>query len=203
MPNDPLAAALPEALAHWQDPVLLALAAETPLEHHQATDTNPFVSLCRSIVHQQVSMAAATTIFARLQNTLGTIAPERVLEAPLEQLRGAGLSQSKCAYLVDLSERVLAGLDLRFQDATDEEVVRALTEVKGIGPWSAKMFLMFHLGRLDVCPWEDLGIRLAVAQFYGVPEPEAGKWLQTKQVEWSPYNSVAARILWRARRLQA
>lgn len=189
-------------MAHWNDPILLALAKETPLEVHEATDTDPFVSLCRSIVHQQVSLAAATTIFGRLEATIGGLSPDRILQAPMEQLRAAGLSQSKCGFLVDLSERVLAGLDLAFEDQSDEEIVRALTAVKGIGPWSAKMFLMFHLARLNVCPWEDLGVRLAVAQFYGVPESGAAKWLRVKQADWAPYNSVAARVLWRARRLQ-
>lgn len=193
--------ALPQAMKAWKDPILIGLAEEFGLEPHDATDADPFVSLCRSIVHQQVSMAAASTIFSRFQEAVGTLSPKHVLDTHPDDLRTAGLSAAKVSYVTDLSERVLAGLDLSFPSASDDEIAKALTAIKGIGPWSAKMFMMFHLGRLDVCPREDLGIRLAVAQFYGVPEKEAAKWLKRKQAEWSPFNSVSARVLWRARRL--
>lgn len=200
---DPIMQALPAAIAHWDDELLCSLAQEFGLEEHAATDSDPFVSLCRSIIHQQVSMAAASTIFGRFKETVGELTPRHVLRSNPDDLRAAGLSMAKVSYVIDLAERVNAGLDLRFASETDMEITSALTAIKGIGPWSAKMFMMFHLGRLDVCPHEDLGIRLAVAQFYGVPEKEAGKWLKTKASEWAPYNSVAARVLWRARRLSS
>lgn len=148
-------------------------------------------------------MAAASTIFARFHEAVGRLTPRNVLDTDPEMLRAAGLSAAKVSYLIDLSQRVLGGLDLSFPNRSDAEITRELTAVKGIGPWSAKMFMMFHLGRLDVCPWEDLGVRLAVAQFYGVPENAAQKWLKKKSEEWSPFNSVAARVLWRARRVSA
>lgn len=193
--------ALSNAIAHWDDELLCSLGKEFGLEEHDATDKDPFVSLCRSIVHQQVSMAAATTIFGRFTDLVGNLTPESVLAANPDELRASGLSMAKVSYVTDLAERVRAGLDLRFTNESDSEIATALTEIKGIGPWSAKMFMMFHLGRLDVCPHEDLGVRLAVAQFYGVPEKDAAKWLKQKSLKWAPYNSVAARVLWRARRL--
>lgn len=165
---------------------------------------DPFVALARAIVHQQVSMAAGRTIYGRLEEALGQVAPGPVLAAGETALRACGLSGQKTTYLLDLAGRVAdGGLDLHgLHDQDDEGVVDALTQVRGIGAWSAKMFLIFHLGRPDVCPWEDLGVRLAASGFYSIPEDQVTSWLRDHaRPRWSPYNSVAARVLWHARRV--
>ncbi len=204
--TDPVLAHLPAAIAHWRttDPVLAELAESDPPGAWPDDNDDAFVSLCRAIVHQQVSLAAGRTIYGRFEAAVGTVAPAHILAAGEETLRGAGLSGQKTSYLLDLSGRVQDGLlhidALHAMD--DEAATAALVAVKGIGVWTAKMFLLFHLGRLDVCPWEDLGVRLSVERFYGLPEKEAAAWIRhDAQARWSPYNSLAARVLWNARRV--
>jgi len=198
---DALLAALPAAIQHWtsRDPVLADLARQTQVEPWPAA-RDPFSSLCVSIIHQQVSLAAGRTIYGRFAALVGDVTPANVM-AVGEGIGAAGLSRQKTGYILDLAasagDGTLDGLD----SLSDAEVTARLTQVKGIGVWSAKMFLLFQLGRLDVCPWEDLGVRLAVARFYGVPEAQAARWLRDEaQPRWAPYNSVAARVLWAARR---
>ncbi len=206
--TDRVLATLPAAVAHWRttDPVLADLARSDPPQPWAARDPDPFVDLCTSITHQQVSLEAGRTIYARFEAAVGgagTVRPATVLAAGEDALRGAGLSRAKARYVLDLAARVESGdLDLgSLADLDDDAVVAALTAVQGIGAWTAKMFLLFHLGRPDVCPWEDLGVRLAVQRFYGVPEKQAAAWLRDEaRARWSPYNSAAARVLWTARR---
>ncbi len=194
---------LPEAIAHWRttDPVLADLAESTPLERRLEDEPDPFHALVRAIVHQQVSLAAGRTIYARVADATGPT-PAGILAAGEVRLRELGLSRAKATYCLDLAGRVADGWDLAALDALpDDEVVRELTAVKGIGVWSAKMHLLFHMQRPDVLPWEDLGVRLAVDRFYGVPEPLAAKWLQQEaNARWSPHCSLATRVLWAARR---
>lgn len=198
--------ALPDVIRHWQttDPVLAGLAESDPPSPWPPDADDAFTSLCAAITHQQVSLAAGRTIFARFRDAVGgAVTPDGVLGAGEAVLRGAGLSGQKTAYVLDLAAKVVDGdLDLEgLADRDDEAAVAALTEVKGIGVWSAKMHLLFHLGRPDVCPWEDLGVRLAVERFYGVPEKDAAAWIRDEaRPNWSPYNSLAARVLWNARR---
>lgn len=207
--TDALLVLLPEAVAHWRttDPVLAGLTEAHPLEPWQDDVSDPFVALARAIVHQQVSMAAGRTSYGRFEAAVGgAVAPGPVLAAGEAVLRSAGLSGQKAGYLLDLAGKVADGkLDLgALRDLDDEAATAALTMVRGIGVWSAKMHLLFHLARPDVCPWEDLGVRLAVERFYGVPEQEAAAWIRDEaRARWSPYNSLAARVLWNARRVEA
>lgn len=195
-----------EAEAHWAkaDRVLAALSRRNPLpaEPHALTGDG-FSTLVLSIVHQQVSMAAARTIQARLVKLLGgKITPRRLLNRSPDQLRGAGLSRAKAAYVLDLADKTARG-DVefeRFPTMTDEAILAELTAVKGIGAWTAQMFLMFHLHRPDILPTGDLGLRLAVADAYQVPEQEAAEEMLARREAWSPYCSVAARVLWQSRR---
>lgn len=202
--TDPLLRNLSAAIRHWHesDPTLADLAQAHPPEPWPDHNDDPFVALARAIVHQQVSMAAARTIYGRFEQAVGRVAPQEVMQAGEPALRAAGLSTQKTTYLLDLAARCASGeLDLAgLQEMEDTLAVLALTQVRGIGVWSAKMFLIFHLHRPDVCPHEDLGVRLAVEKFYGVPEKEAAKWLQEREAAWSPWNSLAARVLWHARR---
>ena len=205
-PPTPLHRLQPAAEAHWAktDKTLARLSKRTPLpsEPHSLT-SDGFSTLVLSIVHQQVSMAAARTIQARLIKLLGgSITPRRILNRTPEQLRSAGLSRAKATYILDLADKTARG-DVefdRFQDMDDEAILAELTAVKGIGTWTAKMFLMFHLHRPDVLAQEDLGLRLAVADVYKVPEKEAAEEMLSRRERWSPYCSVAARVLWNSRR---
>ena len=177
------------------------IPAEAPISGSEG-----FGVLVQSITHQQVSMAAGRTIHSRLVKSLGgKVTPRRVLNRELPDLRAAGLSRSKAAYIQDLAQRTLAG-DVefeRFDKMPDAAIIEELTAVKGIGTWTAKMFLIFHLQRPDVSAPEDLGLRLAVASAYGAKADKAARLMEEKARVWSPYNSVAARVLWLSRRQSA
>jgi DNA-3-methyladenine glycosylase II len=202
----PLHQLQPEAERHWAktDRTMARLSKHTPLpaEPHSRTGDG-FSTLVLSIVHQQVSMAAARTIQARLVKLLGgRITPRRILNRSPDQLRAAGLSRAKATYILDLADKTARG-DVgfgRFQEMDDEAILAELTAVKGIGAWTAKMFLMFHLHRPDVLAQEDLGLRLAVSEVYRVAPQEAADEMLARRERWSPYCSVAARVLWASRR---
>ncbi len=160
-----------------------------------------FDAVARSIVFQQLSGKAASTIHGRFHGLYGGRAP---LPAELattsdDKLRAVGLSRQKSAYLKDLGARVAAGeLPIEtLHELTDEEIITALTQVKGIGRWTAQMFLMFRLGRLDVLPDLDLGIQKGIQRAYRLrklPTPERVKKIGAK---WAPYRTVASWYLWR------
>lgn len=196
----------PKAEKRWKasDGVMHTLSRAHPLDPvPQIVEADGFAALVRSITHQQVSMAAAETIHGRLVKTLGgKVTARRVLNRSEEQLRAAGLSRGKTAYVLDLADKTLRGEVefARFPDMGDEAIIQELTAVKGIGTWTAKMFLLFHLHRPDVFAPEDLGLRLAVADAYAVPEKKAAAVMERQRDAWAPYNSVAARVLWQSRR---
>jgi DNA-3-methyladenine glycosylase II len=159
-------------------------------------------ALLRAIVGQQLSTKAARTIFERLTALFGDRAPTpaELIEADPETLRGAGLSRPKVTYLRDLAERVEDGeLDLeRLAELPDEEVSAQLTAVKGMGQWTADMFLIFHLGRQDVLPVGDLGIRRAVQVGYGLEGLPGPADLERIAQPWRPHRSLACLYLWRS-----
>ena len=129
-----------------------------------------FAELVRAICYQQLAGAAAGTIHGRLEVALGATTPEAVLGTPVPELRAAGLSANKAASIRDLAEKVLAGdveLD-RVARLSDDRIVEELTLVRGIGRWTAEMFLMFQLGRLDVWPVDDLGVRKGYGVIFGL-----------------------------------
>jgi len=198
----------PAATRHWAktDPTMARLSRAhrlSPEPHSLSAAKDGFTTLVQSIVHQQVSMAAARTIEGRLVKLLGgKVTPRRVLNRSPEQLRTAGLSRSKAAYILDLADKAARGEVefARFAEMSDEAILAELTAVKGIGVWTAQMFLMFHLHRPDVLPTGDLGLRLAVADVYGVPADEAADEMLARRERWSPYCSVASRVLWLSRR---
>jgi DNA-3-methyladenine glycosylase II len=202
---DPILADRPKALRRWarSDPVLHKIAKAVPPPPRAFAQDEPFRALVGSIAHQQVSLAAGRAIFGRVTDACGGAAtPERVLELGPEKLRAAGLSRPKVAYVLDLAEKFETGeVELsRAAERTDEELVAMLTEVKGIGVWTAKMFLLFHLARPDVSVPEDLGIQIAVARAYRVRRDRAAKKAAALAPLWSPYNSLAALTLWNWRR---
>ncbi len=160
-------------------------------------------ALVHSIVGQQLSTRAAAAIHARLLAYFGggAPAPREVLDADPDELRAAaGLSRAKVSFLRSLAEHVVGGeLELgRLVDLPDDEVVAELTAVRGIGEWSAHMFLIFHLDRPDVLAWGDLGVRRAVERAYGLadlPSPDALRMLAEP---WRPHRTVACHVLWRS-----
>ena len=185
------------------DPVLARLIDEygeidlVPA-HRQGHDH--YTTLVRSITGQQLSVRAAATIFGRVLDLFGGTppTPEQLLGADEDALRAAGLSRAKVAYLRSLAEHVLDGsLELeRFGDLGDDEVMRELVAIKGIGEWTAHMFLMFQLGRPDVLPVGDLGIRRAIERLYGLDAIPAPAETERIAEPWRPWRSLACRYLW-------
>ncbi|HXB14247.1 MAG TPA: DNA-3-methyladenine glycosylase [Solirubrobacteraceae bacterium] len=199
----------PRGLAHLKrsDPVLSALIESVgPLGDMRAGRPAPddhYGALVRAIVGQQLSVYAARAIYGRLTERFGgrPPRPQEILDDEPEELRAAaGLSHAKVRFLRSLAEHVLSGeLELaRLDDLEDEQVTAELTAVKGIGPWSADMFLMFQLGRPDVLPVGDLGIRRAFERAYELPGlPEAPEMERIAE-PWRPYRTLASRYLWRS-----
>jgi DNA-3-methyladenine glycosylase II len=157
-------------------------------------------ALLRAIVGQQLSTKAARTIYLRVLDLFGgrTPAPERLLEASEEELRGCGLSGRKVEYVRDLASHVLSGeLELeRLDELADEEVIEEIVAVRGLGQWTAEMFLLFHLERPDVLSGGDLGIRKAIQLAYGLDEmPTPQRVLEIGEA-WRPHRSLASLYLW-------
>ena len=159
-------------------------------------------ALLRSIVGQQLSTKAARTIYGRMLELFDGHAPtpRQLLAVDPDRIRAAGLSRPKISYLRDLAEHVLNGeLQLELlDDLPEEQVIEQLTAVKGIGEWSAHMFLMFHLGRPDVLPVGDQGIRRAVQIQYGLRKLPDPKRLEKIARPWRPYRTLACLYLWSA-----
>ncbi|MFD3259252.1 DNA-3-methyladenine glycosylase [Paenibacillus lentus] len=157
-----------------------------------------FASLARSIISQQISVKAAATIRGRVLELAGELSPAALSSVSDEALRGAGLSASKVVYLRDLSCKVLAGEVVleQLHDMSDSEVVQALTSIKGIGKWTAEMFLIFGLGRENVVSTGDAGLQRAARWLYNLEERADRKYLQQVMGLWSPYGSIASLYLW-------
>ncbi len=188
-------------------PVMAALvAAAGPARLSRSHETH-FAALARAITYQQLAGAAAAAIHGRLLGALdGAVAPEAILALSDEQLRAVGLSANKAASLRALATKVLDGTVVldprRVARQSDDEVVTRLTTVRGIGDWTAQMFLIFQLRRLDVWPTGDLGVRKGYGLAWGIPTPTA-KDLGPLGDELRPYRSVAAWYCWRANELYA
>ena len=173
-----------------------------PCALHGAAPKDPFVTLCMSIASQQLSTKAAATIFRRFEGLFPKRrpTPDGVMTLTDDQLRACGFSRAKAAFVKDLAAHVLDGrLDLkRLQKHSDAEVMQQLVAVKGIGRWTAEIFLMFRLGRLDVLPADDLGLMNAVHRAYGLRKRPDAKQLRQIGEAWRPYRSVAAWYLWQS-----
>ena len=197
------------------DPVLATIIEQVgPLRIDRRPAT--YEAMARAIVFQQLAGAAARTIFQRLQaaceKAVGgeggerslyggfKITPESVLALTEEQMRACGLSRQKLSYLRDLAAKTISReVDFeRLPDMSDDDVIEHLTRVKGIGTWSAQMFLMFALGRQDVMPTLDLGINNAIRKLYGKRKVPKAKQILKLAEKWRPYRTFACWYLWRS-----
>jgi DNA-3-methyladenine glycosylase II len=193
----------PHVFQHFQtvDPVLAkVIPLIKPFEVEKRTDY--FAELCDAILSQQLSTKVAAVIYDRFTQLFPDqkVTSEFLLTLPHEQIKGIGTSNAKAKYLRYLAEAV--GNDTlpiaRLDEMSDEDVIVALTQVKGIGPWTAEMFLMFSLAREDVFSVGDLGLRRAVQKLYALEQEPTKEYLLALSQKWRPYRTYASRILWRS-----
>jgi DNA-3-methyladenine glycosylase II len=201
----------PEAIEHLRssEPVMRRLIDEIGVDGlgdpRRGRPTDRYGTLLRSIVGQQLSTRSASAIYARLIDRYGgrTPTPAEVLQDDPEELRvAAGLSHAKVAFLRSLAEHVINGsLELdRMDELPDDEVIAELVAVKGLGPWTADLFLMFQLERPDVLPVGDLGIRRAVMVRYALEAIPTPSEVERIGVPWRPHRTLASLFLWRSLR---
>ena len=191
-----------EAIQHLKqsDPVLSGIIDRVGDYGIEFRDPD-FETLVKSIVYQQLSGRVASVIFGRVVKAAGgKLTPESILKLRPGRMRALGLSGQKTAYIRDLARHTRDGkVDFAELPALrDEEVIERLTEVKGIGEWTAHMFLIFALRRTDVLPWGDLGIRAAIRKAYGFAELPEPAEMETLAARWRPYCTVASWYLWRS-----
>ncbi len=200
MPRTTLRAAIDEVAS--RDPVLAELVARVgPITHRPRDPDGPFGALVRAIVFQQLAGRAAQAIYGRLQATVGdTLTPETLTAASDAALRAAGLSANKLVSLRDLSTKVLDGTLVltRTSRRSDDELIAALVTVRGIGRWTAEMYLMFQLRRLDVWPVDDLGVRQGYGLAWKLEPTPSAKQLEPLGDRFKPYRSIVARYCWAA-----
>lgn len=190
-----------QARRHLQgaDPVLGPLAARLPL-CALTPQRGYFMDLCKAIISQQISVCAAAAVFARFRalfsHRLPT--PAKVLACPVAQLKTAGLSQQKCGYLCNLARHFATGeiMPRRISAMDDEQVIKTLTAVKGIGRWTAEMFLIFTLARPDVFSLGDYGLRSSCQKLYGNGTKLTNQDLLDLSARWKPFRSYASLYLW-------
>jgi DNA-3-methyladenine glycosylase II len=197
----------PVAIRHLRrvDPVMALIIRQVgPFEIN--LNRGRFQSLARAIIFQQLAGRAATAIYGRVVALFpgrSFPTPAQMLAISEDRLRKAGLSRQKTLYLRDLAQHV-ANKSLnfhRFGKMDDDEIIAELTRVKGIGRWTAEMFLMFNLGRADVLPLDDLGLRIAVRQAYRLPALPTKRELAEIGERWRPHRTVASWYLWRSTRI--
>ena len=191
------------------DPVLGGvIRAAGPYRHEPEAGAEPFQILAQAIAHQQLNGTAANTILARLIASCGQGAfptPAQVLAAPVEQLRAAGFSFAKVAALKDLATKTLAAVVPdrgTLGQLDDAAIIERLTQVRGVGRWTVEMLLIFQLGRPDVLPVDDFGVRNGFRAAYGLRSLPHPKALAAWGERWKPYRSAAAWYLWRAVELE-
>jgi DNA-3-methyladenine glycosylase II len=192
-----------KAIQHLKksDPVMRAIIERVgpyKIEHREPN----FETLVRSIVYQQLSGKVAFVILGRLIAMMpdGNITPEAILKLTPARMRKAGLSKQKTLYIRDLARKTLKG-QLKFETLEampDQDVIEHLTQVKGVGVWTAHMFLMFALRRPDILATGDLGVRVAIRKAYELEELPHAKQIEELAVAWRPYSSVAVWYLWRS-----
>jgi len=189
-----------------KDPVLGKIIEKVPPLQREAEGSNYFLDLVESIVGQQLSVKAADTIWGRLINLSdnGDLTAKAILQIPDEKIRAAGISWSKIKYIKDLATKTIESPDMfeHFDTMSDEEIIDVLTKVKGIGRWTAEMFLMFAMGRPDIFSYGDLGLKNAIKKLYSLKEMPTEKQANKIAEKWKPYRTVACRYLWKSLELK-
>ena len=163
----------------------------------RGVDRDIFTALINGVVSQQISSAAAATVKARLVRLCGGITPERIRSADVEDIQKCGMSMKKARYIKEIGEIVYSGsLDLTaFYDMPDEEIIKRLSALPGIGAWTAEMLLIFSLQRQDVCSFGDLAIRRGMCKLYGLKTLSKEQFTRYRN-RYSPYGSIASLYLW-------
>jgi DNA-3-methyladenine glycosylase II len=188
------------------DPVIGDLIRRCPPVTSMTLEPNRFKMLVHSILSQQISVHAARAIRGRLTELAGArgMKPDTIASLDTDQLREIGVSRVKAGYLKDLAERVASGqIQLnQIGRRKDEVAIQELTQVKGIGVWTAQMFLIFSLGRLDVFPHDDYGVRSAIRNLYALDELPDRTESHTIAAPWHPYATIATWYLWRSHELK-
>lgn len=187
------------------DPVLQAMIEKVGVLGPTVSD-DYFSDLCEIIINQQLSDKAAATIFARFKKLFpkGEITPQRLLRLTDTKIRSCGTSNSKVTFLKDLAKKIISK-DLQLEKLDkfpDSEIMKELSKVKGIGPWSVEMFLMFTLGREDIFSHGDLGLRNAIKKLYKFKKEPTKIQIKKIVEKWKPYRTYACRILWRSLELK-
>jgi DNA-3-methyladenine glycosylase II len=199
-----------EIVAHFVscDPVMAALARAVGPYAPETDECHPFEALAQAIAHQQLNGIAARTILRRLVEACGEggfPSPQWILDTPVERLRAAGFSGAKVAALKDLAAQTLTAVvpeRAALLDLDDEAIIERLTQVRGIGRWTVEMLLIFRLGRPDVLPVDDFGVRAGFRAAYGLKALPHPKALAAWGERWKPHRSAAAWYLWRALELK-
>lgn len=192
-----------KALKHFKkvDPALYKLASQIKLEERKKSD-DYFVDLVESIISQQLSVKAADTIYNRFKKLFPNekITPEQTLKINEQKMRECGISFSKIKYIKGIAMEIKnKKLNLKdFDNMTDEEVIQELVKLKGVGKWTAEMFLMFSLAREDIFSAGDLGLQNAIVKVYDLKKKPTEKQLLKISKNWSPHRTIASRILWKS-----
>ena len=183
------------------DPALRVVIESAPLPTF-TPHTKYYQELVESIISQQLSVKAASTILKRFKELFSSDfpSPEEILDQDIETFRGVGLSRQKATYIQDLARKVLDGT-VKFNhldSLSNQEVIDELVQIKGVGVWTVHMFLMFCMGRLDVLPVGDLGIKNGIQKLYNLPErPDEARMLEiAQQNNWHPYETIASWYVW-------
>jgi DNA-3-methyladenine glycosylase II len=182
-----------------RDPVMASIIRSRPKVFLMRRG-EPFLTLARAIVGQQISVKAAQSVWDRVVACVGEISPQKILEKNRTDLRACGLSERKVEYIADLARRFADGLVhvQRWPEMTDEEIIADLVPVRGIGRWTAEMFLIFNLLRPDVFPLDDLGLQKAIRLAYFRSRKVSLKTMIRLGAGWQPWRSVATWYLWRS-----
>ena len=188
---------------HFQqkDPVLFAVLQRMKDPDDIAPTKDLFTDLCDAIISQQLSVKVSQVLVERLRITLGgSFTPDKILQLPDERIREQGISHAKIKSLKDVSTRMIQGniVFTKLRLLSDEQVIEKLIEVKGIGPWTAQMFLMFSLGREDVFSPGDGGLRRAIKNIYGFASEPTDEEMKKLSLQWAPYRTYACKILWKS-----
>ncbi|ATJ86194.1 DNA-3-methyladenine glycosylase family protein [Ralstonia solanacearum] len=194
--------------AYWQDACADLMKRDRILRKiipafgpaHLASRGDPFVTLARSIVGQQISVKAAQSVWERLVEACPKLVPAQFLRAGHEKLAGCGLSKRKAEYILDLAEHFRNGTVhvAKWAEMEDEDVIAELTQIRGIGRWTAEMFLMFNLLRPNVLPLDDIGLINAISQNYFSGEPVTRSEAREVAANWEPWRTVATWYMWRS-----